>query len=103
MTVGGYGGAGGNGGYSTGVGVDLGHVGPGGNGGPGGSGGGIYNTDTLELVSCTIALVGNTVVALNTGAASNDDVFGAFASQGHNLVGTYSSGTTGFDVTGRTG
>ncbi len=46
----------------------------------------------------------NTVVGQNTGAAyngaNNDDVVGLFASQGHNLVGTLSSGTTGFNMDG---
>jgi hypothetical protein len=43
--------------------------------------------------------IGNTVVALNTGAAYDDDVSGLFASLGYNLLGT-SSGSTGFGMIG---
>ena len=46
--------------------------------------------------------IGNTIVADNTGTSSDPDVFGTFASQGHNLIGK-TDGSTGWvssDLTG---
>ncbi len=85
-----------------------------------GSGGGLYNDGTTALSDCTIsgnsadnsggglanqggtATIGNTIVAQNTATTSGPDVFGTFASQGHNLIGETdgSSGWAGSDLTG---
>lgn len=119
---GGGGGTGGSGGHAGSGGMGSGGAGGAGGGGAGGSGAGFFNMNSITLLGCTIAsnaagtggtgaaggrgggivnqagakvqLV-NTIVGLNTSVSTPDDVFGAFASQGHNLIGaTY--GGTGF-------
>jgi hypothetical protein len=45
--------------------------------------------------------VGNTIIALDS-AASGPDVFGTFASLGHNVIGS-TSGATGFVASDQTG
>ena len=54
---------------------------------PGGLGGGIANFSTVNVKS--------SIIAGNTDAIGNPDVFGAFTSQGFNLIGK-SDGSTGF-------
>jgi len=51
-----------------------------------GSGGGVANAGSLTLI--------NTLVAQNTSAGTAPDVFGAFTSSGHNLIGN-ATGATG--------
>ena len=60
------------------------------------TGGGIAN-------DAGTATIGNAIVADNTAASSGPDVFGLFASQGHNLIGKIdasSGGWVGSDLTG---
>ncbi|MEI2722803.1 MAG: LamG-like jellyroll fold domain-containing protein [Verrucomicrobiota bacterium] len=116
------GGLGGAGGHAGSGGMGAGSWGASGGGGLGGSGGGICNANNLLLRSCTLASnsagtggVGggivckpgaqpvrlvNTVLALNTVSGTvADNVFGGFASQGHNLIET-TNGSSGFGVSG---
>ena len=59
-----------------------------------GRGGGITNQTSAQVQ------VVNTIVALNTRPANTpDDLFGAFSSQGHNLIGN-TNGGTGFGASG---
>ena len=64
----------------------------GGAGGPAGNGGGIINASGTQPVC------GNSIIALNS-AAAGPDVFGAFASTGHNFVGKLDGGS-GFTAFG---
>jgi len=100
--AGGNGGTGGNGGNNGGTGgVPVGSTGgSGGTGGPGqgGNGGGIFNQAAGELAFGGTVQVVSTIIAKNTVAgsgASGPDLFGAFVTQGHNLIGD-SSASTGF-------
>jgi hypothetical protein len=110
----------------TGQGGSGGGGGAGGSGGSGGAGAGVYSSNNLLLLNCTIATnrtgsggagsgggqVGsgggvrqasgtaqllNTIVARNSGNAP--DVSGAFSSLGHNLIGV-TDGSTGFPTSG---
>src|SRR5262249_33972560 len=81
------------------------------------NGGGVFNSGTATLTSCTIsgnsanqggglynqgtARLANTIVAGNTGN-TGPDVSGTFTSQGHDLIGLTagSSGWAGSDLTG---
>ena len=86
-----------------------------------GSGGGLYTDDhgTATLTDCTVSgnfaasggglwngngtvSLGNTIVAVNTAAASGPDALGTFASLGTNLIGETdgSSGWVASDLTG---
>jgi hypothetical protein len=49
----------------------------------------------------TVNSLANTILALNS-AAAGPDVFGTFASRGHNLIGS-SAGASGFAASDRTG
>lgn len=79
-------------------------------------GGGIYNAGMLSLVNSTVAnnstgtgggiyrnagtvSVANTIISGNSATAGSPDVFGAFNSQGSNLV-TDTTGATGFGASG---
>jgi CSLREA domain-containing protein len=83
----------------------------------GGNGGGVFNNGgTMTLTNCTVSdneafanaggvyvaggtlKIRNTIVAANR-ANTNVDAFGAFTSQGHNLIGD-GTGATGFGATG---
>ena len=59
------------------------------NTGGSGLGGGIFNNSTGPVN------VRGSIIALNTAASSGPDVFGAFATQGYNLIGK-ADGSTGF-------
>jgi hypothetical protein len=89
-----------------------GYFGSNGPNGPAGSGAGIYNSSNFFLVNCTIstnrvgggvnsasgsAYLLNSLVALNSG--NPQDVTGAFASLGHNLIGV-TNGSSGFIASG---
>jgi len=58
-----------------------------------GEGGGIYRSSTSS------SMVGNALIAGNTGADGGPDVFGSFTSKGFNLIGK-TDGGTGFTATG---
>ncbi len=78
--------------------------GGGGSGGTGGTGGGIFNTGTATVRNSIIALnafgaggpagYGYSWYGSSGASGSAPDVFGAFASQGHNLIGA-NNGSTG--------